>query len=201
MNKKYTIIILGCVVALAAILVGGFIISDKKEIKPQEPAIEINTETTVLDVMNIILPQGISVGEFDRYLEQGGGVPILNSRGEEVGIIGIHRITEGIFEDGNLVCVETHENHAGFTTEFEKINSELSGVIAGYSRDHGENPDVWYAFWAKEGMEPVYAVSLYEEYFNYEEAIDFVESVTFSDEAFKEPTEDVVDDWGQQFTN
>ena len=145
MNKKYTIIILGCVVALAAILVGGFIISDKKEIKPQEPAIEINTETTVLDVMNIILPQGISVGEFDRYLEQGGGVPILNSRGEEVGIIGIHRITEGI--------------------------------------------------------EPVYAVSLYEEYFNYEEAIDFVESVTFSDEAFKEPTEDVVDDWGQQFTN
>ena len=66
-----------------------------------------NTQTTLLDVMNIALPEGFSTGEFDLYLEQGGGVSILNSDGDEVGIIGIHRITEGIFEQGNLVAAET----------------------------------------------------------------------------------------------
>ena len=201
MNKKHTIIILGLIGLLTAILIGGCVISELEKENIPELIIEENKQTTFLNAMNITLPEGMTNGEFDAYLEQGGGVPLLNSNGEVVGIIGIHRITEGIFEQGNLLAAETHENHAIFTTEFEKINSELPGVIAGYSRDHGENPDVWYAFWAKEGMEPVYAVSLYEAYFNYEEAMDFVESVIFLDEAFKEPAEDVNDDWGQQFTN
>ena len=174
---------------------------DKGKLRMIQTVLSSDIKTTLLDVMNIALPEGISAGEFDLYLEQGGGVPILNSNGDEVGIIGIHRITEGIFEQGNLVAAETHENHAVFTTEFERINSDVPGVIAGYSRDHGEHPDVWYAFWAKEGMEPVYAVCLYEQYFNYDEAMDFVENVIFSDEAFTPPAEDVNDDWGQQFTS
>lgn len=144
---------------------------DKGKLRMIQTVLSSDIKTTLLDVMNIALPEGISAGEFDLYLEQGGGVPILNSNGDV------------------------------FTTEFERINSDVPGVIAGYSRDHGEHPDVWYAFWAKEGMEPVYAVCLYEQYFNYDEAMDFVENVIFSDEAFTPPAEDVNDDWGQQFTS
>ena len=153
--------------------------------------------------MSNTLPEGLTAGEFDEFLGNGGGVPLINAEGTVCGYVELHFYGSGIFERGALVGVTQFNNHASFDGEFTPVSSGAPCVAVKYSRDAVDeetgqflyilHPDetgyeyeeyLWYAFWAKEGFSPFYAICLYANAYNYEDLIAIAKSVTFSEGAF-----------------
>lgn len=128
------------------------------------------------DCMSVALPEGLTTGDFNIYLSNGGGVPILNDVGMLCGCIEIHLYGSAIFENGELVGVAQFNNHEGFTGDFTPVSSGAPCVAVKYSKDVydcdsgtsyflGER-SMWYAFWAKEGCDPIYAVYLFADLYD-----------------------------------
>ena len=153
--------------------------------------------------MSYTLPEGLTAGEFDELLGNGGGLPLINADGTVCGYVELHFYGSGIFENGELVGVTQFNNHAAFEGEFASVSSGAPCVAVKYSRDAVDeetgqflyilHPDetgyeykeyLWYAFWAKEGFSPFYAFCLYADAYDYEDLTAIAKSVTFSEGAF-----------------
>lgn len=153
-------------------------------------------EVTLSDKMTVMLPDGMTAGEFDEFLGAGGGMPLYNSEGQVCGTIEIQYSLEGIYKDGVLTGVKLFDNHSSFETEFEQVDSLMPGVAVKYGRDAYDehykyvgNEYFWYAFWAKDNHYSGYAIKLKVGYATYEELIAIAETVTFSEDAFMERKE------------
>ena len=142
--------------------------------------------------MRYDLPDNLIAGGFDEFLGMGGGVPLLNEEGTICGCIELHLYGSGTFEGGRLVGVNQFANHASFENEFTSVSSGAPCVAVKYARDV-YNVDIneyvgkeylWYAFWAKEGFKPLYAIYLNADLYDYEDLLAIAESVTFSEDAF-----------------
>lgn len=144
------------------------------------------------DCISFVLPQGLTAGDFNIYLGHGGGLPILNDMGMLCGCVELHLYGSAIFEDGELVGIKPFANHAYFSSEFTSVSSGAPCVAVKYTKDiyDGETyyylgeRSMWYAFWAKEGCEPIYAIYLFADLYGYDDLIAIARSVTFSDKAF-----------------
>lgn len=142
--------------------------------------------------INYVLPDGMTAGEFDQYLGMGGGIPLYNKSGAICGCLEIHLYGSSIFANGELSGVTQFAHHAWFTSEFIPVTSGMPCVAVKYSQSVydeetsqyiGER-ELWYAFWAKEGFEPIYALCLYADAYDFEDLQAITESVTFSEDAF-----------------
>lgn len=149
-------------------------------------------EVNFPDCVSFSLPEGLTAGEFDIYLGIGGGIPIYNDKGEECGCFEFHCRNKGIFEDGELIGMSLFHNHSAFVSDFIPIESGTPCVAVEYLREVRDEETsqyigeekLWYAFWAKEGHMPQYALYLCADAFEFEELVSIAKSVTFTDEAF-----------------
>lgn len=142
--------------------------------------------------INYVLPDGMKAGEFDQYLGMGGGIPLYNKSGAICGCLEIHLYGSSILANGVLTGVTQFANHAWFASEFIPVTSGMPCVAVKYSQDIfdedtsqyiGER-ELWYAFWAKEEFEPIYALYLYADAYDFEDLKAIAASVTFSEDAF-----------------
>lgn len=144
------------------------------------------------DCVNFALPDNLTAGDFDQYLGMGGGIPLYNDEGELCGCFELHLFGSSIFEDGELIGVAQFANHAWFEGDFISINSSLPCIAVKYSKDVFDDKTsqyigeqiLWYAFWAKEGYTPQYALYLVADAYEFEDLEAIANSVIFSDEAF-----------------
>lgn len=149
--------------------------------------------TYFFEKISCVLPDGMTAGEFDEFLGMGGGVPLYNDEGTECGCIEINKYAQGIFEEGELVGVEPFHNHSWFASEFQAVISAEPCVMVEYSKDTFDDETglyagqdyFWYAFWAKEGSEPMYAVYLSADCYDQNDLLTLAESATFSEDAFQ----------------
>ena len=166
---------------------------------PLQKELEESTATGaaqfLMENIDCDVPDEMTVGDFDIYLGHGGGYPIFNGNGEKIGEIEIFRRNISIFENGQFQGVDSIAHRSSFEF-FKPVEGDVPCVVARYVYEKREKDDSgtyqhigdgyrWYAFWAKENMEPVYAVYLdadagYEE----RDLIKLVERMTFSEGAF-----------------
>lgn len=181
---------------------------DEEPVEP--PKIELNyaqatasqvrsaEEVNFPDCVSFSLPEGLTAGEFDIYLGIGGGIPLYNDEGEMCGCFELHLWGGNIFKDGELIQIALFENHGLFVGNFIRIESSVPCVVNQYSRDvYDESAHKYvgreiflYAFWAKEGYTPQYALYLTSDDFEPEDLRAIAKTVTFSDEAFVIITEE-----------
>ena len=161
----------------------------------------------LLEHVECSLPKEIKIGEFDVYLSY-GGYPVLNENGDTIGAVGVYPSTQAFFEDGRLVQVSAIANHSyfeGFTTvdggdvpcvvslySYEKYVDDESGK----AKYVGEGL-YWYAFWAKEGMKPVYGAYLDADAgYDQDDLMEIVKGVSFSEGAFvTDSQKEVIDEF------
>lgn len=149
-------------------------------------------EEFLLSHLEYKLPEDFSIGEFEFSLDCGDGYPILNKNGERVGGIAVLRNADAVFKKGRLMAVDVHSNGSTFET-FTAVGGEVPcavSVCSGEANNVSVNDNAgmkkyWYAFWAQENKEPVYALYLAADDLYMED--DFrriVWSISFSEGAF-----------------
>lgn len=188
-NRKFSIIL------MLILLVLQNTACENTNLQSETTETKIESNEKLLDNMHYVLPTDLTSGEFDLFLGGGGGIPLLkaDTLSETVlyGGVELQLDIDGIFEDGELIGVNSFSNHSSFS-EFTSFPSSVPCVTVLYSYDIydedvsefiGEG-NLWYAFWAVEGMSPVYALFLNADYFDYEDLAAIAETVTFSEGAF-----------------
>lgn len=151
----------------------------------------------MLERLHLDLPDSIAAGQYDLYFKGigFGGYPLLDAQGQSCGGVAMYTAEElkpTFGEDGSLVSVWYTGNHASFS-EFEPVETgEIPCVIAEFSSDvlDGETNEYlgtheqWYAVWAVEDSQPIYALFADQEAMSYEEFKEIAASAVFAEGAF-----------------
>lgn len=151
----------------------------------------------MLERLHLDLPDSIAAGQYDLFFEYigFGGYPLLDTQGQSCGGVAMYTAEElelTFGEDGSLVSVWYTGNHASFS-QFEPVEAgEIPCVIAQYSSDvlDEETKELlgtherWYALWAVEDSEPIYALFVDQDAMSYEEFKDIAALAVFAEGAF-----------------
>lgn len=161
----------------------------------------------LLEHVECSLPEKIKMGDFDIYIGH-GGYPILNENGDTIGAVETFSNTQAFFEDGRLVRIDSIANHSSFEGFTTVDGGDVPCVISLYSYDKfvddesGQTKLVgeglyWYAFWAREGMKPVYGAYLDADAgYDQDDLMEIVKGVSFSEGAFvTDSQKEVIDEF------
>lgn len=158
-----------------------------------EPWAEVTAErSALLDKLSLDLPEGVTRGEFDLYILDLGGAPLLDETGTVCGGIALMRGTAGIYDQaGTLTGMTPFSNHSSLD-DFSPVPGDVPCVTARYSYDIFDDEAGtytgtgarWYAFWTVDGLEPVYAVYLEADWFDRGVLLEVAQSAVFQEGAF-----------------